>query len=180
MTRPVSSGEPATSAPALSGDFRFASRGARAEAARGHFHDAGFYASAAEFLQLVVPFVVEGIAAGEPVVLGYDKRKSELLRAALPAPDGVVLLADRSLYATPAGAIEAYRRQIDQHLAAGAARIRIAGDVPHGDDGGRFAAAGWDRYEAAISTAWGNRPVWSRCLDDAATDGFTVRLCSVP
>lgn len=144
----------------------------RTGAARGHagnFHDAGFYASDEEFLALVVPFVTEGVAAGEPVIVGYDARKSDLLRATLRSADAVTFVADGKLYASPAGAIEAYRQQLDRHLAAGAAQIRITGEIALAADSGRFARAGWDRYEAGINAAWGERPVWSRCLYDAAT-----------
>ena len=45
----------------------------------GHFHEAGFYGSDAEFAALIVPFAEEGIAAGEPVIIGYDDRKSRLV-----------------------------------------------------------------------------------------------------
>src|ERR1700760_1543845 len=110
----------------------------------GNFHEAGYYASDEEFLAQILPFATDGVAAGEPVILGYDDRKSDLVRAALPRPDAVTFLTDTSLYATPAGAIEAYRRQFEKHMAAGAAQIRIAGDVPHEGNGGRF--EGWDRY----------------------------------
>src|SRR6185436_1943646 len=76
----------------------------------GHVHEAGFYSSDAEFLALIVPFVTGGIAAGEPVIIGYDDRKCDLLRAELSRPDAVSFIADTRLYATPAGAIEAYRQ----------------------------------------------------------------------
>jgi hypothetical protein len=49
-------------------------------------HEAGFYSSDAEFLALIVPFVTGGIAAGEPVVIGYDDRKRDLLRTELTGP----------------------------------------------------------------------------------------------
>ncbi|MGY1617057.1 anti-sigma factor RsbA family regulatory protein [Geodermatophilus sp. SYSU D00691] len=148
----------------------------RTGAARGHtgnFHEAGFYGSDAEFLSLIVPFVREGTAAGEPVVLGYDTRKSHLLRHALPGTDGVTFLGDARLYARPAGAIEAYRRAFEEHVSAGAGQIRIAGDVPHEGNGGRF--AGWDRYESAVNVVWQDHPVWSRCLYDATTVPDVVR-----
>jgi len=139
----------------------------------GNFHEAGFYSSDAEFLALIVPFVTEGIAAGEPVVIGYDARKCDLLRAALPRSEEVTFVVDTSLYSTPARAIEAYRRQFERHLAAGAEQIRIAGDVPHEGNGGRF--AGWDRYESAVNTVWQDYPVWSRCLYDVTTVPDGVR-----
>jgi hypothetical protein len=73
----------------------------------GDLHEAGFYCSDAELLALIVPFVTGGITAGEPMIIGYDDRKSDLLRTELVRPDAVSFIADTSLYATPAGAIEA-------------------------------------------------------------------------
>jgi anti-sigma regulatory factor (Ser/Thr protein kinase) len=139
----------------------------------GNFHEAGFYCSDEEFLALIVPFVAEGVAAGEPVVLGYDTRKSGLLRAALPRAEGVTYVVDQGLYASPARAIEAYRQQFERHLATGAEQVRIAGDVPHEGNSGRF--DGWDRYESAVNTVWRDYPVWSRCLYDATTVADDVR-----
>ena len=131
-------------------------RTAAAHGRIGHVHEAGFYSSDAEFLALIVPFVTGGIAAGEPVVIGYDNRKCNLLRAELARPDMVSFIADARLYATPAGAIEAYRRQFERHVAAGVEQIRIAGDVPHEGNGGRF--AGWDRYESAVNASGRTTP----------------------
>jgi anti-sigma regulatory factor (Ser/Thr protein kinase) len=136
-------------------------------------HEAGFYSSDAEFLALIVPFVTGGMAAGEPVIIGYDDRKCDLLRAALYRPDMVRFVADTRLYATPAGAIEAYREQFEWLVTAGAKQIRIAGDVPHEGNGGRF--AGWDRYESAVNLVWQDYPVYSRCLYDATTVADRVR-----
>src|SRR4051812_34038764 len=139
----------------------------------GNFHEAGFYRSDVEFLALIHPFVTGGLAAGEPVVIGYDERKCDLLRAALPCPEQVAFIGDASLYATPARAIEAYRQQFERHVAAGAEQIRIAGDVPHEGNGRSF--AGWDRYESAVNVVWQDYPVWSRCLYAATPTPEDVR-----
>jgi anti-sigma regulatory factor (Ser/Thr protein kinase) len=144
--------------------------GVRTGAARGqvgHFHEAGFYSSDDEFAGLIVSFVEEGIAAGEPVILGYDNRKSDLLRSWLADPSAVTFIEDAALYATPARAIAGYRQLFQDHLAAGAGQIRIAGDVPHPGIGARF--EGWDRYEWAVNTVWQEFPVWGRCLYDITT-----------
>ncbi len=130
----------------------------------GHYHEAGFYGSDAEFAALIVPFAEEGIAAGEPVIIGYDDRKSGLLRSWLTDPSAVDFIDDKSLYATPGRAIATYRRLFELHVAMGAGQIRIAGDVPHPGNGGRF--EGWDRYESAVNTVWQDFPVWGRCLYD--------------
>jgi anti-sigma regulatory factor (Ser/Thr protein kinase) len=142
-------------------------------AAHGHVHDAGFYASDDEFGALIVPFVEEGVDAGEPIVIGYDQRKSDLLRGWLRNPSAVTFLTDTALYATPAGAIATYGRLFAQHVALGATQIRIAGDVPHPGSGGRF--EGWDRYEAAVNTVWDEFPVHSLCLYDATTISSQVK-----
>src|SRR5215469_14717852 len=113
----------------------------RAGAARDHvgnFHEAGFYSSDAEFRAVIVPFAEEGIAADEPVIIGYDDRKSGLLRSWLTDPSAVEFIADNSLYATPARAIATYQRLFEFHLAMGAGQVRMAGDVPHPGNGGRF------------------------------------------
>jgi len=133
----------------------------------GHLHEAGFYRSDAEFRALIVPFVEEGLAAGQPVIIGYDDRKASLLRSWVSNEAAVTFIADNALYATPAKAIASYWKMFEQHIAAGATRIRIAGDVPHEGNGGRF--AGWDCYESAINTVWDQFPVLSRCLYDATT-----------
>ena len=138
----------------------------------GLLHEAGFYGSDTEFRALIVPFAEEGIAAGEPVLIGYDDRKSDLLRSWLSDPSAVEFLGDKSLYATPARTIATYRQLFEFHLAMGAVRIRIAGDVPHPGNGGRF--EGWDRYESAVSTVWQDFPVWARCLYDTATTPAAV------
>ena len=138
----------------------------------GHFHEAGFYRSDAEFRALIVPFAEEGIAAGEPVVIGYDARKSELLRSWLTNPSAVDFVGDATLYATPARAIATYRRLFESHVATGAGQIRVAGDVPHPGNGRRF--EGWDRYEAAVNTVWDDFPVWGRCLYDATATPAAV------
>jgi anti-sigma regulatory factor (Ser/Thr protein kinase) len=139
----------------------------------GHFHEAGFYSSDAEFRALIVPFAEGGIAAGEPVIIGYDGRKNALIRSWLADPSAVTFLADSGVYATPARAIAAYRRLFELHVAQGAGQIRITGELPNLGNGGIF--DGWDRYEAAVNTVWQDFPVWGLCLYDTATALPVVR-----
>ena len=138
----------------------------------GHFHEAGFYRSDAEFRALIVPFAEEGIAAGEPVILGYDARKSGLLRSWLTDPSSVEFVGSKTTYATPARAIATYRRLFESHVARGAGQIRVAGELPQLGDGGRI--EGWDRYEAAVNTVWDDLPVWGRCLYNTTTSPAAV------
>jgi anti-sigma regulatory factor (Ser/Thr protein kinase) len=138
-----------------------------------HVHEAGFYGSDAEFRSLITPFAEEGLEAGEPLIFGYDERKNKLVSTWLPASARATFISDTSLYATPARAIATFRRLFARHVADGAPRIRVAGDVPHEGNGRRF--QGWDRYEAAVNTAWSDYPVRSLCLYDANTVSSRVR-----
>jgi anti-sigma regulatory factor (Ser/Thr protein kinase) len=151
----------------LHGIVRLVMETGAARGQAGHCHEAGFYRSDAEFRALITPFAEEGIAAGEPVIIGYDNRKSDLLRSWLTDPSAVEFIGDKNLYATPSRAIATYRRFFEHHVARGATQIRIAGDVPHPGNGGRF--EGWDRYESAVNTVWDDFPVRSLCLYDAST-----------
>src|SRR5690349_24253379 len=88
---------PGASRPRADGGFVMRTGAARGQA--GHFHEAGFYGSDVEFRDLIVPFAEEGIAAGEPVIIGCDNRKNALVRSRLTDPSAVTFLADTSLYA---------------------------------------------------------------------------------
>jgi anti-sigma regulatory factor (Ser/Thr protein kinase) len=131
----------------------------------GYVHEVGFYASDEEFADLILPFVHEGIETGEPVIFAYDEHKTNLLHDWLLDSAAVTYITDAGPYATPAKALGAWRALIQQRLADGARRVRIAGNVPHPGYG--ISYAGWDRYEAAVDHALGDLPVWAPCLYDA-------------
>jgi anti-sigma regulatory factor (Ser/Thr protein kinase) len=132
--------------------------------AQGYLHQVGFYDSDEAFGNLVCPFALDGIESGEPVVFAYDPYKMELLRGWLPDSPSITYITDTGPYATPARALVAWRKVVEAHLAAGAPRVRIAGNVPHPGYGRPY--AGWDRYEAAVDAAMGDLPVWAPCLYD--------------
>ena len=130
----------------------------------GYRHEIGFYSSEEEFHDLIVPFAVEALGQGEPVVFAYDAYKTDLLRSWLVEDAAVTHVSGRSPYSSPARALAAWRAIAEQEIAAGAPRVRVAGDVPHPGYGVPY--VGWDRYEAAIDTALGHLPVWARCCYD--------------
>lgn len=127
-------------------------------------HEMGLYSSEAEFVDLLVPFARDGLAGGEAVVLAYDPVKTAALQRWLPPSDTLAYVTDTAPYERPGAAIATWKRLINERLAAGVARVRIAGDVPHPGSGRPY--AGWDRYESAIDAAWGELPTWARCLYD--------------
>ncbi|MEV4282621.1 sensor histidine kinase [Actinoplanes xinjiangensis] len=130
----------------------------------GYFHEAVCYDSDDHLLAVAVPFLLGGVAAGEPTIVGLGGRTADLVRAALPAGAPVTFLAGGAVYARPAGAIRSYRDLLAGHVAGGAAQIRIIGELP-------VAALGvtwdwWARYESAINHAYDEFPLWSMCAYD--------------
>jgi anti-sigma regulatory factor (Ser/Thr protein kinase) len=85
-------------------------------------HEAFLYRDAAAFLARTVPFLRDGIAAGEPVMVVESREKIEQLRAALGRDADVIEFADMSLVgANPARIIPAWREFVDKH--AGSDRL---------------------------------------------------------
>ena len=76
----------------------------------GHFHEVGFYGSDTEFRALIVPFAEEGIAAGEPVIIGYDGRKNALVQSWLTDPSAVTFIPASFRPQAPAARTAASRR----------------------------------------------------------------------
>ena len=66
----------------------------RAPTGRAGFrHEAALYASDEEFLALAVPFLADGIAAGDPTLLAVPAPLQRRLQEALGDPAGLILLA---------------------------------------------------------------------------------------
>jgi anti-sigma regulatory factor (Ser/Thr protein kinase) len=144
----------------------------RSGAAAGHlgyFHQAAFYAADDEFLAIVIPFLAEGVEAGEPVVVASIPAHRELIERALPAKAGakVTYIGNDQQYARPAAAIREYRRMLTSYVKQGARQIRVTGDVPHPGVGVPW--DWWGRYEAAANTAFEEFPLWGLCPYDTRT-----------
>lgn len=132
----------------------------------GYLHEAVLYGSEAELLDVAVPFLRGGIAAGEPTLVGFGLDHAGLVRAAMPA-EPVVFLDGGDMYARPASAITAYRQLLAGYVAAGARQIRIIGELAPTDFGATW--GWWARYESAINQLYDDFPLWSMCAYDRRT-----------
>jgi anti-sigma regulatory factor (Ser/Thr protein kinase) len=142
----------------------------RSGAARGHagyFHEAAFYESDAAFLKIVVPFLLEGVAAGEPTISTLGERNTELVRGEIGDTTGITFISGPLQYARPASTIAEYRGLFGSLVAQGAAQIRVVGDVPHPGFG--VAWDSWARYEAVVNHAFDDFPLWGLCPYDMRT-----------
>jgi len=120
-----------------------------------------------------VPFITEGIDAGEPSVLGFDDHCTTLLRKHLPTSELVTFVSGGDHYATPASAISSYRKLYAREIANGAQQIRTSGQVPLDGSPAHFRA--WSRYESAVNTAYDDFPLLSLCVYDTTTMSPEVR-----
>jgi anti-sigma regulatory factor (Ser/Thr protein kinase) len=139
----------------------------RTGAAAGHlgcFHEAAFYGSDEDFLSIVVPFLEDGLEAGEPTLVAFDETNEKLIRGAMGGGAGLSFLSGAVQYARPAGAIKKYRTMMAAHVAGGAEQIRIVGDVPHPGLGASWDR--WARYEATVNHAFDDFPLWGLCPYD--------------
>jgi anti-sigma regulatory factor (Ser/Thr protein kinase) len=132
----------------------------------GFFHETAFYGADDEFLALVVPFLEDGLRAGEPTVVACAEENTALLRGALgDAP--IMYLPGADQYSRPSEAISTYRDLFRDHTCGGATQMRVVGDVPHPGVGARW--DWWARYEAAANQAYAEFPVWGLCPYDTRT-----------
>jgi len=128
----------------------------------GYRHEAVLYNSDQEFLDVVVPFLREGVAASELCLVALTASTTGLVRAAVGDTTGLTFLDDR--YDRPASVIRSNRDFFTAHLIDGASQIRVASEVPHPGVGAPW--DGWARYEAAINHAYAEFPLWGLCAYD--------------
>ncbi|WP_433618639.1 anti-sigma factor RsbA family regulatory protein [Dactylosporangium sp. CA-139114] len=133
----------------------------------GFLHEAGFYAGDEEFLALVLPFLRDGVAAGEPAVSLFGPHNQSLVRDALGTGSGVVFIDGGRHYLRPAVAIRRHRDMLARYVAEGATQIRIAGDVPHPGSGVPW--EWWARYEAVANEVYDEFPMYGLCPYDTRT-----------
>ncbi|MFC4145093.1 sensor histidine kinase [Micromonospora mangrovi] len=130
----------------------------------GYFHEAIFFDSEEHLLAVVLPFLLDGVANGEPTLVGFGERNTDLVRRALPAGSPVTFLPGGDVYARPTGAIRSYRQLLSAYVAEGAQQIRIVGELSPASFGSTW--DWWARYESAINHAYDDFPLWSMCAYD--------------
>jgi anti-sigma regulatory factor (Ser/Thr protein kinase) len=132
----------------------------------GFRHEAALYASEEEFLALAVPFLADGIAAGDPTLLAVPGPLQRRLQEALGDPAGLTLLAGEQ-YRQPFATLQRnYQMFLDLVGTSGSwiRQIRMIGAVPLSGIGTQW--DGWASYEAAINDLYSALPVWSICPYD--------------
>lgn len=119
-------------------------------------HGALFYDDLDSFLAGTVPFLAEGIEAGEPALVAVDSRKADALRTALPRANGAVQFADMTeLGRNPGRIISAWVDFVRSN--AGAHRLRGIGEpIWHGRSPQEIVEC--QRHEALLNVAFADQP----------------------
>ena len=134
----------------------------------GFRHEALFYSDWAEFVTGTVPFIRNGLTAGEPVLVVESPDKIQLLRTALDKDADRVLFADMAqVGANPARIIPAWRDFVQEHGAEGK-RVRGIGEpIWNGRTSDELVEC--QRHESLLNVAFGHgQPWWLLCPYDTS------------
>jgi anti-sigma regulatory factor (Ser/Thr protein kinase) len=124
---------------------------------RGFRHEALLYGTEEAFLAGAVPFLTEGIAAGEPALVVLDVRKIELLRDALGIKADGVRFADMAVVGrNPARIIPTWQDFVSRHSER---PVRGIGEpIWAGRSEAELIECHW--HEALLNLAFDDGPAW--------------------
>jgi anti-sigma regulatory factor (Ser/Thr protein kinase) len=142
-------------------------------AERHQLHTALLYDSAEELVAAAVPFLADGLAAGEATVLACRDADNALLARALGDDGRILQLPREEIYTGSAHALATYRRMVHRQVDKGASRIRLVCAVPVDQRPQQWNE--WHRYEAIFNVAMDRMPVSSVCAYDRRTIPDEIR-----
>ena len=129
-------------------------------------HEALLYAGGADFITGTVPFIRDGVRAGEPVLVVESVDKIEMLRVALGDDASAFLFADMAgVGANPARIIPAWHDFVSRHGAAGRRLRGIGEPIWKGRSPDELIEC--QRHESLLNVAFGHgQPWWLLCPYD--------------
>ncbi|MFH8786513.1 MEDS domain-containing protein [Streptomyces roseoverticillatus] len=131
----------------------------------GFVHHACLYGSDAEFLAMAVPFVRDGLAAGEPVLAATTPANIELLREALGESAHHLDTAETAHFGRrPVDRVSAFLRYHERRARPGRRTRMIAEPVWAGRSARQTAE--WKRMESGLNVLLAGLPVWMVCPYD--------------
>jgi anti-sigma regulatory factor (Ser/Thr protein kinase) len=128
-------------------------------------HNALVYESQDEYLARAVPFLEEGVEAGEGAIVAHTKPGLAMMREALgDHAAGVTFVDVSAAYTRPARTLAAYHEVYAEQLAR-TPTLRAVADVQFGPDPAEWDL--WTGYEAVFNRSFGHLPAWVLCSYDA-------------
>jgi anti-sigma regulatory factor (Ser/Thr protein kinase) len=128
-------------------------------------HDALLYDSPADLVKGVVPFLLDGLAAGHAAVVATGAETAAVLRDAVNGDPRVHVIDRSDVYrARTPTAITTFRQLAEQRASEGFERVRVVGEVNFGETERDWLE--WQRYESVINEALADWPLWGLCVFD--------------
>lgn len=128
-------------------------------------HDALLHDSPAQLVEVAVPFLLDGLAAGDAAVIATSAGTADLLREALDGEPRVHVLERGDVYrARTPTAITTFRALAEQRAGDGGRRVRVVGEVDFGPTERDWLE--WQRYESVVNDALAGWPLWGLCVFD--------------
>jgi anti-sigma regulatory factor (Ser/Thr protein kinase) len=128
-------------------------------------HDALLFDSPDDLVEAALPFLRDGLDAGDSAVIATSARTAEVLCEALDGDQRVHVLSRGEVYAPrTATAITTFRQLSERRPAGDGAHVRVVGEIDYGRTPRDWLE--WQRYEAVINEALADRPLWGLCVFD--------------
>ena len=132
----------------------------------GSAHDVLYFSSRADLVDSAVPFLSDGLAAGESAVLACGDADNLVLREALNADLRVRVLAREGPFRHATEALAAYQGLVREEIETGSRRVRLLGGVGFGERSDAWTE--WTRFEALCNVGLSSLPLWNVCAYDSA------------
>lgn len=128
-------------------------------------HGALVYESQDEYVALAVPFLKEGLEAGEGAIVAHTKPGLAVMREALGPDAAHVMFVDvSSAYTRPTRTLARYHAVFRDKLGQ-TPSLRAVADVQFGLDPGEWDL--WTGYEAVFNRSFAHLPAWVVCTYNA-------------
>jgi anti-sigma regulatory factor (Ser/Thr protein kinase) len=128
-------------------------------------HSALVYESQDEYLERAVPFLREGLEAGEGAIVAHTKRGLAMMREALgPEAANVTFVDVSSSYTRPARTLASYHKVFAEELQK-TPKLRAVAEVQFGPDPVEWDL--WTGYEAVFNRSFAHLPTWVWCSYNA-------------
>jgi anti-sigma regulatory factor (Ser/Thr protein kinase) len=122
-------------------------------------HEALFYAGREEFLRCVVPFLAEGLAAGEPILVVLGDEKVADLRETLGEQSRRIRFADMAeVGRNPARIIPHWRSFLEEHMGSGRPARGVGEPIWAGRPGGEVVEC--QLHERLLNVAFADSGPW--------------------
>jgi len=124
-------------------------------------HDALMYDTPDSLLQATVPFLEDGLSAGEVVIVQVPEATWSLLGPALASPQSIVRDPLADVHHHPHQSLWGLKQLVDEELREGATAVRALAEVP--PDTLQAGYLHWGRTESLLNTAMKDEHYWGLC-----------------